>query len=192
MMRLMNETPMNINDTANIANTSGIERPEPTGGTGGAGGTGETGGTGIVIVDHGSSRAESNEMLEHFVEQFAESMHYTIVEPAHMELAEPSIATAFGRCVRRGAKRIVVCPYFLLPGKHWKKDIPELTAKAAAEHPGAGVEYLVTAPIGLHPMMHGVIQSRIDHCLSHISGKADECESCAGTGRCVVRLCEPG
>jgi len=141
--------------------------------------------TGIVIVDHGSRRAESNEMLEHFVEQFAGMTHFKIVEPAHMELAEPSIATAFGKCVQRGVKRVVVCPYFLLPGKHWKEDIPELTEKAAAKH--AGVEYLVTAPIGLHPMMHGVIQSRIDHCLSHISGKADECESCAGTGRCAVR-----
>lgn len=146
--------------------------------------------TGIVIVDHGSRRTESNQMLEHFVEQFSEATHFTVVEPAHMEMAEPSIATAFGKCVERGARRVVVCPYFLLPGKHWKEDIPELTRKAAAKHPG--VEYLVTAPIGLHPMMHGVIQSRIDHCLSHISGKADECESCAGTGRCVVRLCEPG
>jgi sirohydrochlorin ferrochelatase len=146
--------------------------------------------TGIVIVDHGSRRTESNEMLEHFVEQFAESMHYTIVEPAHMEMAEPSIAAAFSKCVGRGAKRVVVCPYFLLPGKHWKEDIPELTEKAAAKH--AGVEYLVTAPIGLHPMMHGVIQSRIDHCLSHVVGKAEECESCAGTGRCAMRQTQGG
>ncbi len=141
--------------------------------------------TGIVIVDHGSRRAESNQMLERFVEAFAGLMHYRIVEPAHMEMAEPSIGTAFDRCVARGAKRVVVCPYFLLPGKHWKEDIPELTAEAAGKH--AGVEYLVTAPIGLHPMMHGVIQSRIDHCLSHVAGKAEECESCVGTGRCAVR-----
>ena len=146
--------------------------------------------TGIVIVDHGSRRVESNQMLEHFVEQFTEATHYTIVEPAHMEMAEPSIATAFDRCVQRGAARVVVCPYFLLPGKHWKEDIPELTQKAAGKH--AGVEYLVTAPIGLHPMMHGVIQSRIDHCLSHIAGDADECESCAGTGRCAVRMGQRG
>jgi sirohydrochlorin ferrochelatase len=146
--------------------------------------------TGIVIVDHGSRRTESNEMLEHFVEQFTESMPYGIVEPAHMELAEPSIAAAFDRCVQRGAKRVVVCPYFLLPGRHWQEDIPELTRKAAAKH--AGIEYLVTAPIGLHPLMHGVIQSRIDHCLSHVAGNADECESCAGTGRCAIQHAEKG
>lgn len=144
--------------------------------------------TGIIIVDHGSRLSAANQMLEHFVGQFAEQLDCPIVEPAHMELAEPSIATAFDRCVERGAERIVVCPYFLLPGKHWREDIPRITAEAAAKHPG--IEYLITAPIGLHPMMHGVIRSRIDHCLSHVAGNADECESCKGTGRCRVRKAE--
>lgn len=141
--------------------------------------------TAVIIVDHGSRRDASNRMLEDFVSVFADQAHFDIVEPAHMELAEPSIATAFDKCVQQGAKRIVVCPYFLLPGKHWTEDIPRLTKKTAAKHPG--IEYLVTAPIGLHPLMHNLIQSRIDHCLSHVAGNADECESCAGTGRCAVR-----
>lgn len=125
-------------------------------------------------------------MLERFVGEFVGTTPYDIVEPAHMELAEPSIGTAFGKCVQRGAKHVVVCPYFLLPGKHWTEDIPALTQGAAEKHPG--VTYLITAPIGLHPLMHGVIQSRIDHCLSHVAGEAGECESCAGTGRCAVRV----
>ena len=141
--------------------------------------------TAIIIVDHGSKRDESNRMLEHFVGLFAGESDYQIVEPAHMELAEPSIQTAFDRCVARGATRVVVCPYFLLPGKHWDRDIPALTRAAAAGHPG--VTHLVTAPIGLHPMMRNVIQSRIDHCLAHVEGDAEECESCRGTGRCQVQ-----
>ena len=141
---------------------------------------------GIVIVDHGSRRSQSNAMLEDFVARFADSAEYPIVEAAHMELAEPSIATAFARCVERGAAKVVVCPYFLLPGKHWDEDIPELTAAAAEHHPG--VAWMITAPIGLHPLMGGVIQSRIDHCLAHTAGEAGECESCRGTGRCVFHV----
>jgi len=141
--------------------------------------------TGIVIVDHGSKRAESNQMLEQFVDMFRAQTRFAIVEPAHMELAEPSIATAFGRCVQRGAERVVVAPYFLAPGKHWHKDIPHLTAEAAADHPG--VDYMVTAPIGLHPLMCELINRRIDHCLSHAAGQADECDVCAGTGRCAMQ-----
>lgn len=142
--------------------------------------------TGVIIVDHGSRRAESNRMLERFVqEMFASSSPFKIIEPAHMELSEPSIATAFDRCVARGARRVVVLPYFLLPGKHWDQDIPELTAHAAAKHPG--IDFLVGAPIGLHPMMVNVIQARLDHCLLHVAGKAPECESCQGTGRCIMK-----
>ena len=140
---------------------------------------------GVIVVDHGSRRAESNDMLLEVVDLFREHSSWSIIEPAHMELAEPSIATAFARCVERGARTVVVHPYFLLPGKHWDQDIPGLTAEAAAHHPG--VHWLVTAPLGLHVLMAEVMNSRIQHCLNHVEGRADECPVCAGTGKCRLR-----
>ncbi|CAI5505953.1 unnamed protein product [Closterium sp. Naga37s-1] len=144
------------------------------------------------------------------------------------EIAEPSIAAAFTRCVQRGARGVIVCPYFLSPGRHWQRvrpgvaqrlmhlwrgscatfthshrsenlapslpitlaslpitlaslpitvsslapslpwhhlfpgtislprlpwqDIPALAAEAAAQH-GNGVPFIVTAPIGVHPLV---------------------------------------
>lgn len=142
--------------------------------------------TGLIIVDHGSKRRESNQMLELFVERFAAQSHYTIIEPAHMELAEPSIAMAFDRCVNRGARRVVVMPYFLLPGRHWSSDIPQLTAEAAAKHPG--IEFMVAAPLGLHPLMMQIVESRIEHCLKHAQGEAGSCDVCEGAGQsCALR-----
>jgi sirohydrochlorin ferrochelatase len=140
---------------------------------------------GVIVVDHGSRRSESNELLLDVVRQFAEATGLAIAEPAHMELAEPSIDTAFSRCVARGAETVVVFPYFLLPGRHWNNDIPQLTAAAARKHPGVG--YLVTAPFGLHPLMAEVMRQRIEHCLAHTRGQADACELCAGTDRCQLR-----
>jgi sirohydrochlorin ferrochelatase len=52
-----------------------------------------------------------------------------------------------------------VHPYFLLPGKHWKHDIPTLAAQAAERHPG--VRYVVTEPLGLHPLMAEIMSQRI-------------------------------
>lgn len=144
---------------------------------------------GIILVDHGSRRNESNELLLEVVERFADASGYTIVEPAHMELAEPSIASAFDACVRRGAKRVVVFPYFLLPGRHWSEDIPRLAEDAAKHHPD--VRYLVTAPFGLHPLMFEVIGQRIDHCLAHAAGTIGACELCAGTDHCQLHVVEP-
>jgi sirohydrochlorin ferrochelatase len=58
---------------------------------------------------------------------------------------------AFDKCVAQGATTVVVSPYFLSPGRHWAQDIPALTEAAAAKHPG--VQYLVSAPIGLHRLV---------------------------------------
>jgi sirohydrochlorin ferrochelatase len=143
--------------------------------------------TAVIIVDHGSRRAESNEMLHQATSRFAADSPYEIVEPAHMELAEPSIATAFDRCVQRGAKRVIVFPYFLSPGRHWTEDIPALVTQAAHRHPG--VESLVTAPFGLHPDMNAIINDRIQRCLQNASANRNEvsppgCDICHGTPGC--------
>jgi sirohydrochlorin ferrochelatase len=135
--------------------------------------------TAIIIVDHGSRLAESNAMLEEVARAFHRRFErlYDIVEPAHMELAEPSIATAFARCVARGAKRVVVCPYFLGPGKHWTSDIPRLTAEAAARHPGTA--YHVTPTLGIDDLILDLLNKRIARCLENDY----QCERCKGTLR---------
>jgi sirohydrochlorin ferrochelatase len=148
--------------------------------------------TAIILVDHGSRREESNLLLDQvaalyrsFTRQDKPQNAWPIVEPAHMELASPSIADAFDKCVAQGATKVVVMPYFLSPGRHWFKDIPDLTTAAAQKHPG--VSYLVAAPLGLHPLMASIIDARITHCINHTQGKAPECDICQGTGRCTMK-----
>jgi sirohydrochlorin ferrochelatase len=134
---------------------------------------------GIIIVDHGSTRSESNEMLEEIAFLFSkrfEDMFY-IVEPAHMELAEPSIASAYAQCVLRGARRIVVCPFFLGPGKHWTEDIPRLASEAAKRFPKT--EYHVTMPLGIDELILELLGKRVSFCVDHNF----RCDSCRGTVR---------
>jgi sirohydrochlorin ferrochelatase len=134
---------------------------------------------GIVIVDHGSRLAESNQMLEALAADFAARFgdRYPIVEPAHMELAEPSIATAYAKCVARGARRIVVAPFFLGPGKHWTSDIPRLAADAAKSHPQT--TYHVAQTLGIDELILDLLDKRISHCEEH----HHTCDSCRGTLR---------
>jgi sirohydrochlorin ferrochelatase len=140
---------------------------------------------GIIIVDHGSRREASNQLLEEVARQFAAFSGAGIVEPAHMDLASPTISEAFDRCVARGARMVVIHPYFLLPGRHWSEDIPRLAAEAASHHPG--VDYLVTAPLGLHPLMSKIINDRIEHCLSCARGEIGPCEMCGDGSGCRFR-----
>lgn len=115
---------------------------------------------GLIIVDHGSRFPESNQLVvrvaQAFQKRFADQ--FAIVEPAHMELAEPSIQVAYQRCVERGAQRILVIPYFLGPGKHWTTDIPALVTQAAANSPETS--WSLAAPLGLDDLMLDLLHKR--------------------------------
>ncbi len=134
---------------------------------------------GVVIVDHGSRRDESNRLLEEIARLFADrfAAQYEIVEPAHMELSEPSIAMAYARCVERGAQRVVVCPFFLGPGKHWTQDIPRLTADAARGFPQT--KFHVTPTLGIDELILDLLGKRIAGCVQD----AFACDACRGTLR---------
>jgi len=126
---------------------------------------------GIIIVDHGSRSDESNKQLEEIVRRF--SNRYAegslVVEPAHMELAEPNLASAYERCVSRGVHDIIVCPYFLGPGKHWQSDIPKLVAEAAAQHPQT--TWHVAAPLGVDDLILNLLAKRIGESLALAVGE---------------------
>jgi sirohydrochlorin ferrochelatase len=137
---------------------------------------------GLVVVDHGSTKPEANRWHEEFVRGWGDVDGYRCVQPAHMELAQPSIDDAFDACVAAGCDLVVVAPYFLWPGRHWSDDIPALAAAAAARHPG--VTSLVAAPLGPHPLLREVVDERVRHCLAHASSGGPGCEMCAGSGGC--------
>lgn len=140
---------------------------------------------GLVVVDHGSRRSESNVAQEWLVRAWGATRPYVAVEPAHMELAEPTIGDAFDACVAAGASMVVVAPYFLGPGRHWDRDIPDLAAEAAARH--AGVRHLVTAPLGPDMQLLDLLETRVRACADHIAGAGPACALCAGTDRCRIR-----
>ncbi|MDQ2730678.1 MAG: hypothetical protein M3Y56_03380 [Armatimonadota bacterium] len=133
---------------------------------------------GLVLVDHGSKKQAANDMLLEVAELFRRVSGYQIVEPAHMELADPTIEAAFGACVEQGAKLVIVHPYFLSPGRHSTADIPRMVASAARKHPG--VEYHVTPPLGIDEKIARLIGERIDHCIQ--SGFV--CDYCREAGGC--------
>ncbi|HWB55031.1 MAG TPA: CbiX/SirB N-terminal domain-containing protein [Tepidisphaeraceae bacterium] len=135
--------------------------------------------TGIIIVDHGSRLEESNRMLEETARQFSRRFaeRFQIVEPAHMELCEPSIGSAYARCAERGANRIVVVPFFLGPGKHWTQDIPRLTAEAAKNFPGT--QYHVAPTLGIDDLILDLLAKRAEHC----QDSDYLCDLCRGTSR---------
>ena len=112
----------------------------------------------LLIVDHGSTRKEANEMLGEVAGIIRALRPGLPVHFAHMELSEPTIAQGFERCVRDGATEVIVHPYMLSPGRHATKDIPNMVAECAARHPG--VAFRVTQPLGLDTKIGEVVLGR--------------------------------
>lgn len=117
---------------------------------------------GVIICDHGSRRAQSNDSLKNVAKSFGDrfAQDCQIVEHAHMELAMPDIATAYATCVNRGAQHIVVLPLFLAKGKHWTRDIPSLTGQAAAKF--STTTYQIAEPLGLDDLLLDLLKKRLD------------------------------
>ena len=114
----------------------------------------------VLLVDHGSRRAQANALLDEVAGLVKQRLGVgSIVEPAHMEIAEPTVARGFSRCVEQGATKIVVHPFMLAPGRHVTEDLPRLIAEAAKGH--EGVTFTMAAPLGSHA---GVIDAVIERC----------------------------
>ncbi len=92
----------------------------------------------LILVDHGSRRAEANEHLETIAARVQRTFPGTVFA-AHMEIAKPSLADAVARALSEGAEDIVVVPFFLSPGRHVTGDIPRLVEEARASHPGTRI-----------------------------------------------------
>ena len=114
---------------------------------------------GILIVDHGSMNHEANHMLQSMAD-LIQSMAGSdaVVQYAHMELAEPDIATGFERCVEAGATDVTVFPYMLSPGRHSTSDIPRMVSEVARRYPQ--VSFSVTPAFGLHEKLAEVVLER--------------------------------
>lgn len=113
----------------------------------------------LLIIDHGSTRDDANELLPKVAQMVKELSDFEIVGYAHMELAEPTIQQGFDACVAAGAVEVIVHPYFLGPGRHSVSDIPRMVAEAAKRH--VGVSYRITNPLGLDEKIGHLILERV-------------------------------
>lgn len=95
---------------------------------------------GILLVDHGSRRAESNAQLREVAELVGQRVGAAVpVEIAHMEIAKPNVTDGIEALVRRGVTEIVVVPYLLAPGRHAAEDIPSIAQEAVGQKQGVSV-----------------------------------------------------
>jgi sirohydrochlorin ferrochelatase len=120
--------------------------------------------TAILLMAHGSRIAEANNAARQIAEMLQEITGFEIVEVAFRELHEPDIQQGIDTCVARGAKRILMIPYFLFMGAHVLHDLPEEIETASKRHPGLIME--MGHHLGVHRKLAEIVAERVQESLA--------------------------
>ncbi len=113
--------------------------------------------TAIVFVAHGSRASAANDAHRAQATLLSDRTGLA-VWPGFLELAEPSIPDAISAAAA-DAGRVLVLPYFLYPGRHVARDIPELVAQGARRHPEVEVQLLEA--FGADPSVVDVLAQQV-------------------------------
>jgi len=114
--------------------------------------------TALLLIAHGSRREEANADLCHVVEAMRRRGQFDVVDAAYLELAEPTIDEGAASCIARGARRVILLPYFLSAGIHVRRDLAEMRDRLGARYPE--VEFRLGEPLGPHPLLLEVVAER--------------------------------
>jgi sirohydrochlorin ferrochelatase len=119
--------------------------------------------TGFIVFAHGSRIESANQAVRDVVSKMAAAGQHT-VEAAFLELGAPDLAGAAALLIARGAKRIVVIPYFLTLGTHMQRDLPRLAQDASRAN--GDIEMQITAPLDGHPALVEALLDRASEALN--------------------------
>ncbi len=90
---------------------------------------------GLLLVGHGSRSQEAQLHFLQLAEAIAQVLPAYHVQPAFLELAEPTIAEAVERLAQAGVDRLTVLPAFLLAAGHVRRDVPSVVTAALKSYP---------------------------------------------------------
>ena len=100
----------------------------------------------IILFSHGSLLCGSGQALNAHAARLRERRLTPIVEIGYLNYCDPPFAETVERCVGNGATRIVVTPYFLVPGYFVKVALPRCVEAARLAFPD--IAFVVAEPIG--------------------------------------------
>jgi precorrin-8X/cobalt-precorrin-8 methylmutase len=116
----------------------------------------------ILLLGHGSPKKDANNL-----DQVATMLHRMVhadcaencVRVAYLQFVEPAIPEAIADCVKQGARKIILHPFFLSSGMHVTKDIPEMIDDARKQYPA--VQFIYTEPLGIHEKLAQIVLERV-------------------------------
>ena len=111
---------------------------------------------GVLVVAVGASRAQANARTATLAESLAESTRWAGVQVGYATGPHPSVTDGIKLLRQRGARRVVLAPWFIAPGR-----ITDRVAEIACT---AGIS--MAEPLGAHPLMAQTLLDRYDRAVA--------------------------
>ncbi|MDV2885506.1 sirohydrochlorin chelatase [Alkalihalophilus pseudofirmus] len=129
--------------------------------------------TAIVLLGRGGSDPDANSDLYKMTRLLWEKLNYKLVEPAFMGVTDPLIKEGVERCIKLGAKRVVILPYFLFTGILIKR-LEKMVKEFEQEYPG--ISFNLAGYFGFHSRLQTIIKDRIEEALQgEVKMNCDTC-----------------
>ena len=118
----------------------------------------------IILFSHGSVLCGSGLALDAHAKRLQQRGLAPRVAVGYLNYSEPPFAETVARCVAEGAHRILVAPYFLIPGYFVKVDLPKALDAARARFPE--IEFQVAEALGYDDRLTDAILTSAQSALS--------------------------
>ncbi|WP_368503880.1 sirohydrochlorin chelatase [Alkalihalophilus sp. As8PL] len=130
--------------------------------------------TAILLLGRGGSDPDANGDLYKITRLLWEKLDYKLVEPAFMGVTDPLIKEGVERCIKLGAKKIVILPYFLFTGILIKR-LETMVEEFEQEY--SGIEFKLSGYFGFHRKLQTIIKDRIEEALQgEVKMNCDTCQ----------------
>ena len=121
----------------------------------------------IILLGHGSRVPDAARNMQKTAERLKEKHGYAMVEICFMSRLGPHFPEVLEYCVRLGATKVLVIPYFLHMGLHLLLDIPKMMQQEGKKYPQ--VELVLGKGLGYDELLVDLVHQ----CIQKSQGEED-------------------
>ncbi|RAK19550.1 sirohydrochlorin cobaltochelatase [Anoxybacillus vitaminiphilus] len=130
--------------------------------------------TAVLLLGRGGSDPDANSDLYKITRLFWEKSRYRLVEPAFMGVTAPLVSEGVERCVKLGAKKVIILPYFLFTGVLIKR-LEKMVEQFRGQY--KGVDFQLAKYFGFHPKLEAIFIERVQEALAdEVKMNCDMCQ----------------
>ena len=130
--------------------------------------------TAVLLLGRGGSDPDANSDLYKIARLFWEKTNFQLVEPAFMGVTTPLVNEGIDRCIRLGAKKVIILPYFLFTGILIKR-LEAMMDSFQNQYPH--VPFKLAGYFGYHPKLQTILKERVEEALrDEVKMNCDTCQ----------------